>query len=57
VAKERVFYNEEKLKQQKRIDIMVAKDPEDYEIKKQVQLSVPPPSLAPSLPVRENGSG
>lgn len=37
MAKEHVFYNEEKLKQQKRIDAMVAKDPEDYEIKKQVR--------------------
>ncbi|KAG0196161.1 hypothetical protein BGX28_010499 [Mortierella sp. GBA30] len=35
VAKEIGFYNEEKIKQQKRIDAMVAKDPEDYEIKKQ----------------------
>ncbi|KAG0360962.1 tubulin binding cofactor A [Gamsiella multidivaricata] len=35
LAKERIFYNEEKMRQQKRIDAMVAKDPEDYEIKKQ----------------------
>ncbi|KAF9427261.1 hypothetical protein BGZ76_002402 [Entomortierella beljakovae] len=35
LAKEQVFYNEEKLKQEKRIEAMVAKDPEDYEIKKQ----------------------
>ncbi|KAF9175716.1 hypothetical protein BGX21_000569 [Mortierella sp. AD011] len=35
LAKEKVFYDQEKIKQQKRIDDMVAKDPEDYEIKKQ----------------------
>ncbi|KAF9371169.1 hypothetical protein CPB97_002190 [Podila verticillata] len=35
LAKEQVFYNEEKQRQQKRIDAMVAKDPEDYDIKKQ----------------------
>ncbi|KAF9187177.1 hypothetical protein BGZ51_001501 [Haplosporangium sp. Z 767] len=35
LVKEQVYYNQEKLNQQKRIDDMVAKDPEDYEIKKQ----------------------
>ncbi|KAF8986914.1 hypothetical protein CPC16_008169 [Podila verticillata] len=35
LAKEQVFYNEEKQRQQKRIDAMVAKDPENYDIKKQ----------------------
>ncbi|KAG0082612.1 hypothetical protein BGZ93_008388 [Podila epicladia] len=35
LAKEQVFYNEEKQRQQKRIDDMVAKDPENYDIKKQ----------------------
>ncbi|KAF9325073.1 hypothetical protein BG006_011427 [Podila minutissima] len=35
LAKEQVFYIEEKQRQQKRIDAMVAKDPEDYDIKKQ----------------------
>lgn len=36
LAKEQVFYIEEKQRQQKRIDAMVAKDPENYDIKKQV---------------------
>lgn len=40
LAKEQVFYNEEKQRQQKRIDAMVAKDPEDYDIKKQVNTSL-----------------
>ncbi|KAF9301797.1 hypothetical protein BGZ74_006244 [Mortierella antarctica] len=35
LAKEQVFYIEEKQRQQKRIDAMVAKDPENYDIKKQ----------------------
>ncbi|KAG0253211.1 hypothetical protein BG011_006494 [Mortierella polycephala] len=35
LVKEQIYYNQEKLHQQKRIDAMVAKDPEDYEIKKQ----------------------
>ncbi|KAI1315806.1 hypothetical protein EDD11_000301 [Mortierella claussenii] len=35
LSKEQIFYEEEKNRQQKRIDDMVAKDPEDYDIKKQ----------------------
>ncbi|GJJ76508.1 tubulin-specific chaperone A [Entomortierella parvispora] len=35
LAKEQIFYNGEKLNQQGRIDAMIAKDPEDYDIKKQ----------------------
>ncbi|KAF9098997.1 hypothetical protein BGX23_004532 [Mortierella sp. AD031] len=35
LAKEAIYYNQEKEHQQRRIDAMVAKDPEDYEIKKQ----------------------
>ncbi|KAF9902065.1 hypothetical protein EC991_005377 [Linnemannia zychae] len=35
VAKEAVFYTKEKEHQERRIAAMVAKDPEDYEIKKQ----------------------
>ncbi|KAG0021016.1 hypothetical protein BGZ82_011444 [Podila clonocystis] len=35
LAKEKVFYLEEKQRQQLRIDAMVAKDPENYDIKKQ----------------------
>ncbi|KAG0051506.1 hypothetical protein BGZ83_003627 [Gryganskiella cystojenkinii] len=38
VAKEQIFYNTEKLNQQKRIDAMFAKDPEDYDIKQQRQV-------------------
>ena len=34
--KEQAFYNEEKIKQQKHIDGMMAKDPENYDIKQQV---------------------
>lgn len=40
LGKEQVFYNEEKQRQQKRIDAMVAKDPENYDIKKQVNKSL-----------------
>ncbi|KAF9311866.1 hypothetical protein BG000_008515 [Podila horticola] len=35
LAKEQIFYHEEKKRQQLRIDAMVAKDPENYDIKKQ----------------------
>ncbi|KAF9913386.1 hypothetical protein BX616_010096 [Lobosporangium transversale] len=35
VAKEQVYYHAERDKQQKRINDMIAKDPNDYEIKKQ----------------------
>ncbi|KAF9935301.1 hypothetical protein FBU30_004876 [Linnemannia zychae] len=35
LVKEAVFYTQEKEKQEARIAAMVAKDPEDYEIKKQ----------------------
>ncbi|KAG0277729.1 hypothetical protein BGZ96_002733 [Linnemannia gamsii] len=35
VAKEEVFYTKEKEHQERRIAVMVEKDPEDYEIKKQ----------------------
>ncbi|KAF8941328.1 hypothetical protein BGZ58_010769 [Dissophora ornata] len=35
LSKEQGFYNEEKIRQQKRIDDMIAKDPDNYDIKKQ----------------------
>ncbi|KAG0315451.1 hypothetical protein BGZ99_007452 [Dissophora globulifera] len=35
LSKEKVAYNMEKIKQQQKIDAMVAKDPEDYNIKQQ----------------------
>ncbi|KAF9425818.1 hypothetical protein BGZ94_007202 [Podila epigama] len=35
LAKEQIYYHQEKDRQQQRIDAMIAKDPNDYDIKKQ----------------------
>lgn len=40
LVKEQAFYYEEKQKQQKHIDAMVAKDPDNYDIKQQVNTSL-----------------
>ncbi|KAF8963986.1 hypothetical protein BGZ46_000863 [Entomortierella lignicola] len=56
LAKEQVYYNEEKNKQQKRIDEMVAKDPEDYDIKKQREVLEETVDMIPDVERRKKAA-
>ncbi|KAG0231953.1 hypothetical protein BGW42_008553 [Actinomortierella wolfii] len=56
LAKEQIFYDKERIAQEAKIEAMIAKDPEDYDIKKQREVLQETLAMIPDVERRKRAA-